>query len=91
MRIAAALCRMVALPLTAQSIFLGVATGQSRALKGDISGVESIVFAADSSLLATVGFDGRVKVWDVAPGAEFEILKQTRMDTSCAQFSPDGK
>ena len=85
-----ALCRG-AIPLAALLTFVDASAQSFRDLDGHTAAVKSLEFSADSSRLVTVAIDGHVKIWDVARGEEIAALKDSRLDTRCAQFSPDGK
>ena len=53
--------------------------------------VQQLVFRPDGKVLATVGADGAVKVWDVDHGVELATLKADREAIQCLAFSPDGR
>ena len=62
---------------------------------GDLVGHPTSVWAAriskDGSLAATAGYDGLVKVWDVATRASKHDLKKHKGWCRTLDFSPDGK
>jgi WD40 repeat protein len=60
-------------------------------LQGHSSVVWDAVFSPDDTLLATISFDGTVKLWDVATGAEIQTLPGTANSGREVVFSPDGK
>lgn len=58
-----------------------------RTLTGHTNGVETMQFSRDGKTLATVGRDGKAKLWNVADG---DVIA-TVSDSYSGQFSPDGK
>ena len=61
-------------------------------LKGHTRLVRSVTFSPDGKTLASGGFDGNVKLWDVTTGKELASLLQGPTDpVYCVAFSPDGK
>jgi WD40 repeat protein len=61
------------------------------ALAGHDGGVSGIAFSPDGSLLASVGFDGTVRLWTVATGAEYEKFSGHAHATGRLAFSRDGR
>ena len=61
-----------------------------RTFKGQPSGATSVTFSPDGSRLASAGFDGTVKVWDVSTGQETLTLKGLTGLATVVAFSPDG-
>ena len=61
------------------------------ALEGHIGNVSGLAFHPQETLLATSGFDGTARLWDLDQGAE--ILSLANEDTPVAgvDFSPDGR
>ena len=53
-------------------------------------GVTGIGFSPDRRRLASVGTDGRVRVWDVATGLQVLKIEAHRQEARCVRFSPDG-
>jgi WD40 repeat protein len=69
-----------------------VETGQlSLTFHGHSSGVREIAFSPDGSLLATVGADHRICVWDVLDYQEAStMIDYSPTQLNAAAFSPDG-
>ncbi len=70
-------------------------TGREPRLKFTLAGhtgnTTSVVYRADGSQLATVGWDGQIKLWDAATGKEvFTITALGAKGSYAAAFSPDG-
>jgi WD40 repeat protein len=59
-------------------------------LKGHTGPVFDTTFSPNGSRIASAGFDGTVKVWDVATGQATLTLAGTSGLVSSAAFSPDG-
>jgi len=69
-----------------------VVQGREKAtLKGDTQRVTSVAFSGDGKTLASGGFSGLIKLWDVANGQEKATLKGHTLWVSSVAFSPDGK
>ena len=58
---------------------------------GLFRGVNEIDFSSDGGLLATVGFDGRVRLWDPATGTDLGLATAHEDQAMAVRFSPDGK
>jgi WD40 repeat protein len=61
-----------------------------RVLKGHEGAVHDLAYTPDGRHLATTGFDGTVRVWDVATGAPVRILRPGPSSFTSVAFSPDG-
>ncbi len=59
-------------------------------LKGHEYGVRTVAFSPDGGTLASGAFDGTIRLWDVATGAQVGYIPYEAAVTSVA-FSPDGK
>ena len=66
------------------------ATGTcTRTLKGHSSGVQSIAFSSDTTLVASTSDDCTVKIWDLATGTCTRTLKGHSRVVISVAFSPD--
>ncbi|VFN01706.1 MAG: WD domain-containing protein, G-beta repeat-containing protein [Candidatus Kentron sp. G] len=54
------------------------------------SGVDSVAFSPDGSMLASGSFDNTVRLWDVATGREIARLTGHGSLVRSVAFSPDG-
>jgi WD40 repeat protein/DNA-binding SARP family transcriptional activator len=67
------------------------ATGKSlRSFHGHDTDVNLVAFSADSSMLATTGDDGAVRVWNPATGEELWSFQEGEGEVWGPSFSPDG-
>jgi WD40 repeat protein/serine/threonine protein kinase len=55
---------------------------------GNVTGV---AFNPEGAILATSAFDGQIKLWDMADGAELLTLTDRNSPLSGVDFSPDGR
>ena len=65
--------------------------GLARVLEGHTSWVTSMVFSPDGRLLAGVGYDGTVRLWDPATGQPAATLEGPGIGIHSVVFSPDGR
>jgi WD40 repeat protein len=61
-----------------------------RTLEGHTQAVTSCAFPPDGKTLATGSWDGTIRLWDLAKGAELRSLKGHQGRISDLSFSPDG-
>jgi serine/threonine protein kinase len=61
-----------------------------RVLKGHEAGLHDVAYTPDGRHLATTGFDGTVRIWDVATGDPVRILRPGPSFCTSVAFSPDG-
>ncbi|MFI8519798.1 trypsin-like peptidase domain-containing protein [Streptomyces sp. NPDC085481] len=64
---------------------------QHRRLTGHTETVRTVVFSPNGKILATVGDDRTLRLWDVATGRAHMIRKEHTNEVYSAAFSPDGK
>src|SRR5205823_5417512 len=67
-----------------------VDTGRETVLKGHNWHYSCLEFSPDSRLLATANWDGTLKIWDVALGAEIKSFVAETKPFRCAAFAADG-
>jgi WD40 repeat protein len=60
-------------------------------LAGHSQTITGLTFSPDGKTLASAGYDGVVKLWDVQRGAERVLFPGPRDTVACAAFSPDGE
>ncbi len=61
-----------------------------RVFEGHEGVVHDLAYTPDSRYLATAGFDGTVRIWDVATGDPVHILRPGPSSFTSVAFSPDG-
>jgi WD40 repeat protein len=61
-----------------------------RVLKGHEGFVPDLAYTPDGRHLATAGFDGTVRIWDIATGAPVRILRPGPSSFTSVAFRPDG-
>jgi WD40 repeat protein len=64
--------------------------GSPPALRGHEDGVNDVAFSPDGRLLAMPGYDGTVRLWDVASRKEVRRLKGDPKPVFCVAFHPEG-
>ena len=77
-----------------KSIFIPFDDHNYEHLKLNIEGshsVTSVAFSPDGKILASGGWGGTIKLWDVESGALLKTLKSHSKPVSSVSFSPDGK
>ena len=60
-------------------------------MRGHAGRVTGVAFNPEGSILATSGFDGTVKLWDMATGEEILTLTGHSLAVTSVDFSPDGR
>ena len=60
-------------------------------LVGHAGSVKSIAFRPDGMMLASVGIDGSIVLWDLPTSQEYPFLHGKLGQVRCAAFSPDSK
>ena len=61
-----------------------------RVFKGHEGGVHDLEYTPDGRHLATAGFDGTVRVWDIATGDPVRVFRPGPPTMTSVAFSPDG-
>lgn len=61
-----------------------------RVLKGHEGGVHDLEYTPDGRHLATAGFDGTIRVWDISTGDPVRIFRPGPPTMTSVAFSPDG-
>ncbi len=59
--------------------------------QGNTAGIMALAWAPDGRTLASAGWDGAVRLWDAATGAEQAVLRGHKDAVLSVAFSPDGK
>jgi len=57
---------------------------------GHLNSVQSLAYSPDGKLLASAGWDARVRIWDPSKGERLQMLRLTDSKKTL-EFSPDGK
>ena len=73
-----------------ECVVLGSLWGGSGPLEGHTSGVNSVSFSPDGSLIVSGAGDNTVRVWDLSSGGLLKTLEGHRSDVRSVSFSPDG-
>ena len=64
---------------------------EPRRLEGQTGGIHSVTFSHDGHRLATAGYDGKARIWDVGKGEVRHILAGRAGETWGVGFSPDDR
>src|SRR5262249_37668482 len=67
-----------------------VEVGEERQFRGHTSELRTVVFFKDGRRFASCGFDGTIRIWDVATGKQLTRLEgHAKPAISCLALSPD--
>jgi WD40 repeat protein len=69
----------------------GKPIGAKDTLVGQSGTVKSLSFRPDGAMLASVGVDGSIVIWDLATTSESALLPDVSGPVRCAAFSPNNK
>jgi WD40 repeat protein len=89
--------KFVAVPIGVEIVLVDMCTGwQRHHIRKDLGGTTALVFAPDGKTLATVGYSGPIRLWDVTTGRLRQQVRVGEQPGSRARlaslaFSPDGK
>jgi WD40 repeat protein len=74
-------------------LWFGITAAQAppTELKGHTALVYNIAFSPDGKILASAGFDNKVKLWEFPSGKELRTIDGHTGPVYCVAFSPDGK
>ncbi len=74
------------------AVLLNTATGQEISpLTGNLYAIEDVTFSPDGQLIAIVGFDNSVQLWDANSGANMGHLTGNGDTINLVSFSPNGQ
>lgn len=68
-----------------------VQTGTAVREFGGRTFVSAMALFPDRSVVATTGFDKKIRIWNVATGQELRVLEGPQFPISSLEFAPDGK
>ncbi len=61
-----------------------------RTLRGHTAAVDSVAFSPNGKQIASAGFDGTVRIWDIRTGRTIQTLEGHIRRVESVAFSPDG-
>lgn len=70
---------------------VALGNAQVAVLTGHAEFVRAVTFAPDGSKLASVGGDGRIRIWDVATGAALLVAEAEEAHGRGITYAPDGR
>src|SRR5438874_13346694 len=80
------------IPACLSFLFASTAVAQTPTeFKGHTDLVHSVAVSPDGKQLATAGFDGVVKLWEIASGKNTQTLTGHTGPVYCVAYRPDGK